>query len=61
MSKAQVLQIQGAPLIMEQREWSYGVSKVYFSGGTVTGWYNARATPLRANPSTYGWVGERER
>ncbi len=57
MDKDQVLAIQGRPMIMDQREWSYGVSKVFFTNGLVTGWYNARSRPLQTMPDTYGWVG----
>ncbi len=47
-TKAQVRAIQGMPSLETGSEWDYGVSKVYFSGNRVTGWYSSPLLPLRA-------------
>ena len=44
--KALVRSIQGRPLLETAHEWDYGVSKVYFADGRVTGWYNSPFSPL---------------
>jgi len=61
MTKQEVRDIQGRPILREQREWDYGVSKIYFENGLVTGWYNSRSGPLRVTPGHYGWHGEDRR
>ncbi len=46
-TKAQVRSIQGKPLLETDLEWSYGVSKVYFKGNRVSGWYSSPFEPLK--------------
>jgi hypothetical protein len=47
-TKAEVLAAQGEPIIKTDTLWDYGVSKVYFRKGRVTGWYNSPIDPLHA-------------
>lgn len=47
-SKAEVLAVQGEPIIKTDTLWDYGVSKVYFRKGRVSGWYNSPMDPLHA-------------
>ena len=46
-SKADVLRIQGPPLWKSDSVWQYQVSKVYFDGNRVSGWYNSPLDPLK--------------
>ncbi len=46
-TKALVKSVQGRPLLETAHEWDYGVSKVYFADGRVTGWYNSPFSPLK--------------
>ncbi|MHB8346117.1 MAG: J domain-containing protein [Acidiferrobacterales bacterium] len=46
-TKTLVRSVQGRPMLETTHEWDYGVSKVYFSDGRVTGWYNSPFTPLK--------------
>jgi hypothetical protein len=45
--KADVRAAQGAPLVESENVWDYGVSKVYFSKGKVTGWDSSPLRPLK--------------
>jgi hypothetical protein len=45
-TKAEVLAAQGEPIIKTDTLWDYGVSKVYFRRGRVSGWYNSPIDPL---------------
>lgn len=47
-TKAEVRAIQGAPLTESDTLWDYGLSKVYFQDGRVTGWDSSPMHPLRA-------------
>ncbi|MHB8257513.1 MAG: J domain-containing protein [Acidiferrobacterales bacterium] len=47
-TKTLVKSVQGRPLLKTAHEWDYGVSKVYFADGRVTGWYNSPFSPLNA-------------
>lgn len=42
-----VLAIQGKPLSQNSSQWSYGISKIYFEEGRVTGWFNSPLDPLK--------------
>ncbi|MDJ0656319.1 MAG: J domain-containing protein [Xanthomonadales bacterium] len=42
-----VRRIQGEPVSATESEWDYGVSKVYFENGRVTGWFNSPIDPLK--------------
>ena len=46
-TKADVRTVQGEPLRKGENEWDYGISKVYFKGNRVTGWYNSIFNPLK--------------
>ena len=46
-TKAEVNAVQGEPLSKGENEWDYGVSKVYFEGGRVTGWHDSIYNPLK--------------
>lgn len=45
-TKAEVLAIQGKPLMEWSGVWEYGLSKVYFDGDRVRGWYDSPLNPL---------------
>ena len=45
-TKAEVLAIQGKPLMEWSSVWEYGLSKVYFDGDRVRGWYDSPLNPL---------------
>lgn len=47
-SKADVRAIQGAPLVETESLWNYGLSKVYFQNGRVSGWDSSPMMPLKA-------------
>lgn len=47
-TKAEVRAVQGAPLIETDTLWDYGLSKVYFHDGKVTGWDSSPMYPLKA-------------
>lgn len=47
MSKDVVLSIQGEPILMTADTWDYGISKIYFRGEVVSGWYSSPLDPLR--------------
>jgi len=46
-TKKEVLAVQGPPTEFDDRVFTYGNSKVYFSDGRVTGWDNSPSHPLR--------------
>ena len=46
-SKADVLRIQGPPLWKSDSVWQYQVSKIYFDGNRVSGWYSSPLDPLK--------------
>lgn len=46
-SKADVRLIQGAPIRESDKVWDYGVSRVYFEGDRVVGWYESPIDPLK--------------
>lgn len=48
-TKADVIAAQGEPIIKTDTLWDYGVSKVYFRNGRVSGWYNSPMDPLHAS------------
>lgn len=45
-SKQDVLTIQGRPLRKTDTEWDYGLSRINFEDGKVTGWYEHPMNPL---------------
>lgn len=45
-SKQDVLAIQGRPLRQTDTEWDYGLSRINFEDGKVTGWYENPMNPL---------------
>ena len=45
-TKAEVRAIQGKPLMEWGSVWEYGLSKVYFDGDRVRGWYDSPLNPL---------------
>jgi hypothetical protein len=46
VSKQDVLAIQGRPLRKTDTEWDYGLSRINFEDGKVTGWYEHPMNPL---------------
>ena len=46
-TRGQVFAIHGPPTEKTDDVWSYGASKVYFSGQRVRGWDDSKASPLR--------------
>lgn len=46
VSKQDVLAIQGHPLRQTDTEWDYGLSRIHFEDGKVTGWYENPMNPL---------------
>ncbi len=46
-TRSEVLAVQGPPLLETDQTWDYGVSRVYFSGGHVSGWYSSPFAPLK--------------
>jgi len=46
-TKAEILRIQGSPTWKTDSVWKYNISKIFFSGGLVTGWYNSPLDPLK--------------
>jgi hypothetical protein len=42
-----VRRIQGTPAAEGDTQWTYGPSKIYFSNGYVSGWYNSPLQPLK--------------
>lgn len=48
-TKAQVRSIQGQPLREWANVWEYGMSKVYFDGDRVSGWYDSTLNPLQVH------------
>ena len=46
-TKKEVLAVQGPPTEFNDRVFTYGNSKVYFSNGRVTSWDNSPSHPLR--------------
>jgi len=46
-TKAEVRAIQGMPWHQTEREWTYGSSRIYFSGDIVTGWDESIRNPLK--------------
>ena len=47
-TKDEVIGAQGTPSHFRDAHWTYGLSSVEFSGGTVTGWNDSPLNPLRA-------------
>jgi len=45
-SKQDVLAIQGRPLRQTETEWDYGLSRINFEDGKVSGWYENPMNPL---------------
>ena len=45
-SKKDVLAIQGRPLRKTDTEWDYGLSRINFQDGYVTGWHESPMNPL---------------
>jgi hypothetical protein len=35
------------PIMESENLWDYGISKVYFEDGKVTGWYSSPYNPLK--------------
>lgn len=48
-STSDVLRLLGPPLAANPRVWEYGPSRIYFTNGTVSGWYESpyRSLPVR--------------
>lgn len=46
-SKSDVLRIQGPPLWKTDSVWQYKVSRVFFDGNKVSGWYDSPLDPLK--------------
>lgn len=46
-TKADVMALQGEPILKTENLWDYGVSKIYFEGGKVSGWYSSPLNPLK--------------
>jgi hypothetical protein len=46
-TKSEVKSAQGAPLYESERVWDYGLSKVYFEYGRVSGWQESPMKPLK--------------
>ncbi len=47
-TKDDVVGVQGTPTRFSDTHWTYGLSSVEFSAGTVTGWNDSPLNPLRA-------------
>ncbi len=48
-SRAEVLRIQGEPLLTTDRRWDYGPSYIEFHDGKVIGWHSSILQPLRVD------------
>lgn len=48
-TKAEVKAIQGNPISENDTVWDYGLSKVFFQDGKVTGWYEFPLKPLKVH------------
>ena len=46
-TKTEVQAIQGTPWRQTEREWTYGSSRIFFSGDMVTGWQESALSPLK--------------
>lgn len=46
-TKDEVRALQGTPWSQTEREWTYGSSRVFFNGETVTGWEESPLNPLK--------------
>ena len=46
-TKAEILRIQGSPIWKTNSVWKYKISKIFFSGDKVTGWYSSPLDPLK--------------
>jgi len=51
-TKNEVRAIQGIPWHQTEEEWRYGSSRVFFSGGLVTGWEESPLNPLKIDHTT---------
>lgn len=45
-SQERVLEVLGRPTYLSRSRWQYGMSEVYFENGQVSGWHDAKQTPL---------------
>lgn len=46
-TKDEVRALQGTPWRQTEREWTYGSSRIFFSGNVVTGWEESSVNPLK--------------
>ena len=46
-TKDEVRALQGTPWAQTEREWTYGSSRIFFSGDVVTGWQESAMNPLK--------------
>jgi len=48
-TKAEVMTLQGRPWRQTEHEWAYGSSRIFFTGGLVTGWEESPLYPLKTS------------
>jgi len=46
-TRDEVRALQGTPWTQTEREWTYGSSRIFFSGDVVTGWKESAMNPLK--------------